>query len=129
MRAPFKKKVKQIGAKWLRGYVDKHQIPVPENSRGNTAMEANNQDPRFTPQATKMDGNIENAGRRAFQTKDKGGSQGDNYSRDFGMTDKDNYQKDFIIIESKKRRTEDGLDSTSTMDFNPVVQMITDENE
>lgn len=128
MRAPFKSQVKLIDAKWLRsGFESGGSSTETEAGSGSGAVNESNLDLQFSP--TSMEDDIEgvNLGADKFQNFNK------EAGKDFGISSTTQplivervNTDNVVIIESKKRRTEDGLDSNNDiiMGLNRDIQML-----
>lgn len=112
MRAPLRSQVKPIGAKWLRSGSDEDPWNTgKEGERMNSVSEGNNHIPKSSPQTMQVDTAGGLSGRK-IQTTTEGvnlGIGGDN------ITDPIIQGSTSIIIDSKKRRTDDGLGHNNGM--------------
>lgn len=114
MRAPLKRQVKPVGAKWLRnGEVGDSSETRFQDQYKRNEEDDECQDPKFAPGKT---GTVIHGGSFAgnsVQNSKLGGNCGNNSiitnSPTISALTK---ESDIVVIESKKRRTNDGLDSS-----------------
>lgn len=126
MRAPFRSQVKPIGAKWLRSGNDSNQWSSGEGEgRMSSGVGGSNQDPKFAQQTVTVGvddggvgGKIQNVA-RAVDSVIKG-----NY-----VTESTNQGSRSVIIDTKKRRTDDGLGHTVGLGLNTEVSRESDEED
>lgn len=120
MRAPFKRHVKPIGAKWLRNGTDVNRQDVfSGNSQVHTGGGGNNQDPRNTGGNNSMDMERGKSGNDAHPNENQSGNPG------FKQMNPNNpsitpaaVRKEISVIETRKRKTKDVLDSAETLGLN-----------
>lgn len=124
MRAPFKSHVKPIGSQWLRTEFG-NEGPSSEMKN---SKDDDNQDPEITPknmQVVKHEGNV---GITNNKNKSPGaGKVLGNISTAVPLISVQLNDKDTKMIESKKRRTDDGLGYDSNMGLNRDVLMGSEE--
>lgn len=136
MRAPFRRQVKPIGAKWLRSGAEGGDRKIHGGSNPNQFREAErNQDPFFTP-VNKETGNSSGSGGVThgkdgvtdFQTKQTGGISvsKDTHGPQASFTAL-NSRTEVNVIETKKRRTGDNVDDP--MGLNTEFMMDSEEEE
>lgn len=121
MRAPFRRSVKPIGAKWLRPGLDSGQRKAntgdhQSQHRGNDS----NQDPHFSLLVQKAITNGENIGGNVFQIAQKSGIPVTRDSQNnIPLITPTNTRKEIFIVENKKRKTDKGeVGNSKPMDYN-----------
>lgn len=128
MRAPFKKQVKPIGAKWLRNGDGSSSFSSQSHSHGWPTEEDDvNLDPKITP--VEMVVVIKGGDKGITINQKEDVRAGQHGSFQINATDSPQYlgHNDLIIIETKKCRMGDGLSNTS-MGLNQTVHMNSDIN-
>lgn len=131
MRAPFRRQVKPIGAKWLRdGSVSSsrkfEEIHSQEQNRANSV----NPDPHSPPhfqEAVNTGGNLGDPDSNRIQKS--GGTDIRNVYTDRPTVGPINEQNVLKIIESKKRRTYNNMGYDNQMGLNPNVLLATGVEE
>lgn len=132
MRAPLKKQVKPIGAKWLRnGEVGNNSGTTSQSQDKQSREDDGNPDPNFTPTNTEAVENGANQGVGISQNKSLSAKFGNatfqtNSPIIAGTANREDIGKEIGVIESKKRRTGDGLDSEK-VGLNREVLMDSDD--
>lgn len=129
MRAPFKSQVKPIGAKWLRTeFVSGGVSSEMEEHGGGGGNGSDNQDPIITPGSMVVVNQGENVGKPVFQNSNAGAVKyyGNESTSMPSVTEHLN-RHDVTIIESKKRRTVDGLGLEINMGQKDDILMVPNE--
>lgn len=130
MRAPLKRQVKPIGAKWLRnGNEDSSSSSVHGDRHKQLGEEDANHDPKSTPENMTAVGQGENQGDMVFQNLNQGAGISENTFQTNTATSAVNKDKeDTVIIELKKRKTDDGFDASSSMgQHRDIIMGLEDE--
>ncbi|KAK1389185.1 hypothetical protein POM88_017363 [Heracleum sosnowskyi] len=110
MRAPFRNQVKPIGARWLRNRIDIGGTSTGTEKKDNDGA---NQDPKSPPENMEIVGHGENTGIINNQNlnSEAGNTFGNNTITDSQIITEQSSRRDTASIETKKRRTNDGLDT------------------
>lgn len=128
MRAPLRKQVKPIGAKWLRnGGTGNSSGSIPGSQETRNTEDETNLYSKFTPENLQVVESGGNTGTNTVQTLNMGG----NFSQPAVQTTlaisvESVRKKDTGVIETKKRRTDDGLEAEN-MGLNKDVLMDSDD--
>ncbi|KAK1384940.1 hypothetical protein POM88_022675 [Heracleum sosnowskyi] len=110
MRAPFWNQVKSIGARWLRNGIDIGGTSTGTEKKDNDGA---NQDPKSPPENMEIVGHGENTGIINNQNlnSEVGNTFGNNTITDSQIITEQSSRRDTTSIKTKKRRTDDGLDT------------------
>lgn len=125
MRAPFKKHIKPIGAKWLHsGESSSSPNSQHQNQYRQAEEDDGSLDPKFAPVNMVVVTQRENPGNMIIQNKDISAShvQGNLYENHAEISGSQQ-NNDMVIIETKKRRTDDGLNTLGLMDSDDVREV------
>lgn len=144
MRAPFRKQVKPIGAKWLRYGTegDAQNFPGTQSqaqgggSSSNSGSKSCYQDPLFSPHNQRTGGMGSNQGDNVFkQNQNSGKAELRDANKSSAKIMEQTDKEAVTVIESKKRRTSNemgldihmGSDNENTLDSNEDVNMSTEQ--
>lgn len=124
MRAPFRKPVKQIGARWLRdGGTQVETKSTNQETGENHGGKFATENPADSDKGGK-------SGAEKMQSNVKGASHGfSNLSSSTEGADANTKKKDINVIESKKRRTDDGLGKDKIMGLDTEIGMDSDSED
>lgn len=122
MRAPFRNQIKPIGARWLRNGTDIGETSAGKERKDN---DGTNQDPKSTPENMEIIGHGGNSEISNIQNlnSEAGNTYGNNIVTDPQRISEHLNKRNTNSIETKKRRTDDGLDTSSNMGLNKNVFM------
>lgn len=130
MRAPFRKQIKPIGAKWLRNGIDTSSSNSTMEIRGVPREKDDaNQDPQNPPTNTDVVRQGEIIGISNFQilTARAGKDFSNNIITDSQSNTEQLNRREVSIIETKKRRTNSGLDIDNSVGRNKDVIMESED--
>lgn len=124
MRAPFRRQTKMIGAKWLRnGNGDDRNFAA-----GNS--QSSNRETNVMPQNQGLHSKGEDQGDKVNQIMDNGGNISLLKENEIRTANSQfsSMKKGITVIESKKRRTDDGLGHTGDINKNTELNMGSEED-
>lgn len=131
MRAPFRGHVKPIGAKWLKTEMAGSSSTSETVNQGGYRREVTRVNvPQSEPNNPESSLGRENQGKFKLQAEKSGAGKESVTEKNLSATITENevIRKDFAVIETKKRRTGDGLDSYNDMGLNKdVIMEVQDE--
>lgn len=129
MRAPFKRQVKQIGAKWLRSGMDSSDRNMNSGEKQNqNERGSDNQDPSFTPTNQGVAVNGEKHGKEGFQKDQMGGIlEIRNQISDIPIIQQISTREEVMVVETKKRKTKETLGLNELMDCNSETMMDSED--
>lgn len=122
MRAPFKRHVKPIGAKWLRTGI--HGGSNSDDYQPQFRQSNENQDPQFSPinqEVVMYGGNSK--GNEIQNSQISGIIEMRNHHSDRPTISANNIKKDIIVVETKKRKTDEITGLDEPIDHNTELMM------
>lgn len=126
MRAPLKRQVKQIGAKWLRSGIEGDDWKTGDGGGGwNPGNGKNNQDPIFSPHNQVAGTSSARVGGKIIQNVSNNVNPGIREENDTEAEIK-GYNR---MIETKKRRTDSGVGLNAELGLNTEIVMGSDEED
>ncbi|KAL8088979.1 hypothetical protein AgCh_038659 [Apium graveolens] len=131
MRAPLRKQVKPVGAKWLRTGEDGSSFMAGKQAQGKQhESDDPNHDPNFTPANADSVDKGRNRANMISQHFSPGPNISNlNFQTNFANVSETIAKKDIGIIETKKRRTGDGMDLDKVGLYKEILMDLEDNIE